>query len=431
MKKQTKTHRSMINLETFTRTGREVRVAIIGLGQRGLPQAKVVLNMPDVKCAIACDVYKDRVKTLLDWCTAEHKYTPDATLDWHEAVNREDIDAVFVFTSWQTHIRIACEAMKAGHYVGMEVGGASSIDECWKLVRTSEETGKPCMLLENCCYNDVEMALLNMIKQGIFGELVHCTGGYHHDLRDEIGLGDKKRHYRMDNFFGRNGELYPTHEIGPISKYLEINRGNRFLTLSSMSSKAVGLNAWLKEHRRGSGFEKHRVNEGDIVVTNIKCANGELVTLTHDCSLPRPYSRGGLVQGTKAIWQEDGKHIYIEGVSPGRKPGDWAEPWDDATKYIPAKYEHPLWKYYREFGKRGGHGGMDYLVLRGFIEAVQKNEQTPIDVYDTATWMAITVLSESSVALGGMPLPFPDFTDGMWVKREPAVKSPYALDRIP
>ncbi len=154
-------------------------------------------------------------------------------------------------SSWTTHILIAVDAMKAGKRAAMEVGGAASVEECWQMVRASEETGLPCMMLENCCYGLEEMTLLNMVKKGLFGELVHCQGGYQHDLRDEIGNGDVNRHYRQQNFLHRNGELYPTHELGPIAKYLDLNRGNRMLSLVSMASKAAGLHAWLAEHRAG------------------------------------------------------------------------------------------------------------------------------------------------------------------------------------
>lgn len=416
-------------MEKMGTPGREVRIAVIGLGGRGYGQMRTLIGMPDVKVAVACDIYQDRVDKACDECEKVQGFRPDGTLDYREAVKRDDIEAVVVMTSWQTHIRIACEAMKAGKYVAMEVGGASSVDECWKLVRTSEETGCPCMLLENCCYDKREMALLKMIKEGLFGELVHCEGGYLHDLRSEIGNGDVIRHYRQDNFHCRNGELYPTHELGPIAKYLKLNRGNRMLYLTSMASKAVGLRAWYKENRPDTSYPEAFINEGDIVTTMIKCANGETITLKHDCSLPRPYSRGGLVQGTKGIWQEDGAHFFLEGISP-EKEGDWTHRWVEEKEYF-EKYQHPLWVEYREFGLRGGHGGMDYLVLRAFIESVQKKIQPPIDVYDTASWMVITCLSEQSAAMGGLPVPIPDFTDGMWMNRKDKVEGMFTLDEIP
>lgn len=408
--------------------GRTIRTGIIGLGGRGFGQMKTILTMPDVDVIAVSDVYEDRMQNAQEEVLKCRGTKPFGTTDYRQLLIREDIEAVVVMTSWTTHITIACEAMEHGKVVAMEVGGASSVDECWKLVRTSERTGKGVMLLENCCYNLEELTLLNMVKKGLFGELIHCRGGYMHDLRDEIGKGDIIRHYRFDNFIHRNGELYPTHELGPIAQYLNLNRGNRMLSLVSMASKAVGQSEWMKENRADSPLANAKFNEGDIVTTMIKCANGETIVLTHDCTLPRPYSRGGYVQGTKGVWQEDNRSLFIEGLSPV-DPDDWTHRWESDKKYM-EEHLHPLWKEYKEFGLRGGHGGMDYLVLRAFFESVQAHKPFPIDVYDTASWMVITCLSEQSIAMGSMPVPVPDFTDGAWIgrtKREPDI---FSLDDV-
>lgn len=198
--------------------GRIVRVGVIGLGSRSHEQVRTILSMPDVEVVAVCDVYADRVQETQDVVEKSRGVRPAGTQDYREVNAREDIEAVFIFTSWQTHVMIAVDAMRHGKIPGMEVGGATSLEECWELVHVSESTGIPVMLLENCCYNKEEMALLNMIKKGVFGEVVHCRGGYQHDLRDEIGNGDINRHYRQDNFRSRNGELYPTHELGPDRK---------------------------------------------------------------------------------------------------------------------------------------------------------------------------------------------------------------------
>ncbi len=412
-------------------SGKTIYLAIIGMGGRGCGHMNTLLQMPDVKVRVVCDKYRDRVAKAQDAAEARQGFRPDGETDYKRAVRRNDIDAVLVVTDWTTHIAICIEAMRAGKPVAMEVGGAASINECWNLVRTSEETGIPCMLLENCCYNSTEMALLRMIREGVFGELVHCQGGYEHDLRDEIGLGDVNRHYRQDNFLHRNGELYPTHELGPIAKYLNINRGNRMLSLVSMSSKAVGLRAWLKENRPNDAITQAPITEGDIVTTMIQCANGETIVLTHDCTLPRPYSRGGRVQGTKGIWMEDSHSIYIENdlTDPADENSAPITPhhWSSDAAWLQA-YKHPLWVEYEQFGLRGGHGGMDYLVLRAFVEAVQDNKPFPIDVYDAASWLCITALSEQSITMGGMPVPVPDFTDGKWIYRKGEASGRYALD---
>lgn len=392
--------------------GDTVRLAILGLGCRGVGQMKVLLDMPDVQIAAVCDAYADRVESAREIVREAKGVVPFGSTDPIECIRRDDVDAVVVITGWETHIPLCIQALRAGKRVAMEVGGATSVDECWQLVHASEETGIPVMLLENCCYGETELTLLKMIHENVFGTVVHCAGAYSHDLRDEIGNGDINRHYRQNHFRHRNGELYPTHELGPICNYLNINRGNRMLTLTSMASKACGMHEWLVKNRPDSPLASVSFNEGDVVTTMIRCANGETILLTHDCTLPRPYSRGGVVRGTKGMWMEDGRSIYLEGITP-HDENDWAHHPESDKKYMD-QYRHPLWKEYREFGVRGNHDGMDYLVLRAFIESVQNQTEPPIDVYDAAAWMSITALSEQSIAMGSAPVAIPDFTGGRW-----------------
>ena len=409
----------------FSENGRTVSLGIIGLGGRGTGWLKSLLDMKDVRVAGVCDVYEDRVENARKLTEAAYGTSPAVAQCYHELLKNDDIEAFLVFTSWETHIHIAIDCLNAKRRVGLEVGGASSIEECWQLVYASERNGVPCMLLENCCYGHDELTVLNMVKMGLFGEVVHCAGGYQHDLRDEVGNGDTRRHYRQNSFMNRNGELYPTHELGPIAKVLNVNRGNRMISLSAMASKAAGLNAWYQVHRRGSGLENAVVTQGDIVTTMIKCAHGESIVLTHDCTLPRPYSRGGRVQGTKGIWMEDKHAYYLEEYmrdTEGNPTHAWTS-FDEAYE----KYAHPLWQGFVDSGKEGGHGGMDYLVMRAFIESVQQQTNPPIDVYDAAAWMAVTCLSEQSIAMGGLPVPVPDFTNGLWMCREDNAVGQYAL----
>ncbi len=411
--------------------GRLLNVGVVGYGNRALEQIRLLKTMQDVRILAVCDKYEDRAQ-------AAGEAVPGAahSTDYRDMLKNPDIEAIFIFTDWLTHIPIAIDAMKAGKQVAMEVGGAPSIDDCWRLVHTAEETGRTCMLLENCCYGEVELAMLNMIRKGVFGDVVQCQGAYAHDLREEIGMGDINRHYRQDNFLHRNGELYPTHELGPIARYLNLGYGNRMVTLCSMATPAKGLHQWFQEHRAGSGLENVQVNQGDIVTTMIKCANGETIILSHDCTLPRPYSRGGVIRGTKGLWMEDNHSICVEGETPKEVDQDqshlWKQEnvaehtWEPEGPWLKA-YRHPLWAAYEEFGTRGGHGGMDYLVLRGFIESVQKGERAPIDVYDSAMLMAITTLSEQSIALGSMPVSVPDFTGGKWILQKKPTDSVYDL----
>lgn len=404
-----------------------VHVAVIGVSGRGMSLLECLCEMKDVKITVVCDLYEDRMNNASDVLFEKCAYRPYCCKDYKEAVQRKDVDCVITPSAWSAHSQIAIASMEAGKPVGMEVGGAYTLHECWELVKVSEEAGVACMMLENCCYGREEMAILNMIRQGVFGDVIHCQGGYQHDLRSEIAMGLENRHYRFNNYQYRNGEIYPTHEIGPIAKYLNINRGNRFLTLTSMSSKARGLHEWIVKHK-GADHEHAKIEftQGDIVTTMIKCAHGETIMLIHDTSLPRVYSRGGRVQGTRAIWMEDKKAIHIEGVSPEERWEALEESWEPFEKYL-GQYEHPLWREFQADGVQGGHGGMDFLVLRAFVESVKNNTPVPIDVYDTATWMAVTCLSEESVALGSMPVTFPDFTSGKWISREEVISSKYSL----
>lgn len=405
------------------KTNAVAKLGVIGLGGRGRGLLECLLGMEDVEITAICDQYEERLELGLEIVQKSGRTLADGYSDYKKLLAREDLQGVIIATTWVTHAEIAIAAMKAGKYAGIEVGGAASLEECWELVRTSEQTGMPCMLLENCCYGREELAVLNMVKQGLLGELIHCQCGYEHDLRDEVALGEQRKHNRYHNYLNRNGELYPIHGLGPISKVLDINRGNRLLTLTSMSSKARGIQH-LATEKFGETDPLAKINfaQGDIVTTMIKCAGGETIHIIHDTTLPRPYSRAGRVQGTKGIWMEDNNSIHIEGRSPEHQ-------WESFDEYR-EQYEHPIWKQYLDEGVRGGHGGMDYLVLRAFAESVMNQTQTPIDVYDTAVWMAITVLSEDSVALGSAPVAIPDFTKGKWISREAGPVSYYSLDAV-
>jgi len=317
--------------------------------------------------------------------------------------------------------------MNAKKYVGCEVNVGMTVEECWELVHTSERTGMPLMMLENVCYRRDVMAVLNMVRQNIFGELVHLQGGYQHDLRGvkfndgktnpgvgaEFGKkGFSEAQWRTQHSINRNGELYPTHGIGPIATMIDINRGNRFTELVSYSSKSRGLHDYIVK----IGGENHpnakiKFKLGDVVTTMIRTANDETILLQHDTNLPRPYSLGFRVQGTNGIWMDVNKSIYIEGQSKK------AHQWEDAKEWLD-KYDHPLWKKYGNDASGAGHGGMDWFVLNAFIEAVKRKTNTPQDVYDAVAWSAITPLSESSILLGGESVEFPDFTQGKWMNRK-------------
>ncbi|HOJ09685.1 MAG TPA: Gfo/Idh/MocA family oxidoreductase [Clostridiales bacterium] len=393
-----------------------VKLGLIGLGPRGRTLMGILVHIEEIQITAICDADFAHFETIFKYFDDADLQRPDTYTDYNELLARKDIEGVVIATNWITHIPLSIAAMKAGKYVGLEVGGAASIEECWQLVRVSEETGIPCMMLENCCYGKYELMTLNMVKKGLFGEIVHCECGYGHDIRTMAGRPNN----RLYNNMHRNGDLYPTHGVEPIAKMLNINRGNRFISLTSMASKAVGLRDWIKKHKEPD-YELANFDfvKGDVVQTMMKCAHGETVLVTHNVTLPRPYSRFNVVHGTNGIYMEDNKGIFIDGKTEGEK-------WESIDDYY-EEYGHPLWKEFEESGVKGGHGGMDYLLLKAFAESIRNKTQTPIDVYDTATWMAITVLSEESINRGSSSVAFPDFTNGRWIDRETAVKSKYSL----
>lgn len=407
---------------------KKIRVGQIGLGGRGLGLLQnVILLQEDVEVVAVCDLYEDRMQVAAEAIKVKRGYSPVMTDNYHNIVAMENVDAVIVTAAWECHIEPAIAAMRAGKYVGVEVGGAYSIEECWRLVHTYEETGVPCMLLENCCYGREELLVLNMVKKGMFGEIVHWQGGYRHDLREEITNGRENRHYRLKNYMNRNCENYPTHELGPIAKILGINRGNRMVSLNSVASKAAGIHEYILK-KKGADYDLANTAfvQGDVVTTIIKCAHGQTIVLTLDTTLPRAYSRGFHIQGTKGMYMEDNKSIFLDDVH-NQYDFEWNKQWNNVEEYY-QENEHPIWKKYQEDGLVGGHGGMDGLVLEAFFDAVRNRKRVPIDVYDMAAWMSITALSEESVAKGGAPVIIPDFTNGRWTNRDADQGGYYSLD---
>ncbi len=415
----------------------KVRLGFIGVGLRGQNHLDLALKRNDVEVVALCDVQQRMVDMSLDLITKSGKPKPLVILDgpygYKKLLENKDIDAIIIATPWEWHTIMCLDAMNAKKYVGCEVITGMTVEECWELVHTSEKTGMPLMMLENVCYRRDVMAVLNMVRQNIFGELVHLQAGYQHDLR-EVKFNDGKNPYGGGVEFGekgfseaqwrtqhsvmRNGDLYPTHGIGPIAMMLNINRGNRFTQLVSYSSKAKGLH----EHIVKLGGEHHpnaKINFklGDVVTTMIRTSNDETILLQHDTNLPRPYSIGFRVQGTNGIWMDVNKSIYIEGKSKQ------AHRWEDAQSWLD-QYDHPLWKKFGNDAAGAGHGGMDWFVLNAFIESVKNKTNTPQDVYDAVTWSAITPLSESSIQKGGDSVEFPDFTQGQWMYR----KNNFAID---
>jgi len=413
----------------------KVRLGFIGTGERGRSHIGEALLRSDVEIVAVCDIQERSLQKCREQITKSGKKLPQeytGGLDaYKKLLDRKDIDAVIIATPWQFHHPQAIDAMKAGKYVGCEVIAGISVDDHWDIVHTSEKTGIPYMTLENVCYRRDVMAVLNMTRQGLLGELLHVEGGYQHNLRGVL-FNDGKHTYGHGVEFGpnalseaqwrtqfnidRNGDIYPTHGAGPCMHYLDINSGNRFTNLVSFSSKARGLAAYVEELAPGNKNAKINYKNGDVITTMINCANGETVMLSHDTHLPRPYSLGFRVQGTKGIWMDVANSIYVEHQSKD-------DEWDNVDEWF-KKYDHPLWKKYEKLAEGAGHGGMDWFVFNAFIESVLQQKQTPIDVYDSVTMSVITPLSEKSLADGNTPQAFPDFTKGKWQTR----KNTFALD---
>lgn len=351
--------------------------------------------------------------------------------EYRKLLELKNIDAVIIATPWEWHTPMILDSLQKGiKYIGTEVVLGITLDYHWKVVHEAEKQKAQVMMLENACYFRDVLAILNMVRMEVFGEIIHLQAGYQHDLRgakfnngfdpDDIGVefgekGFSEARWRTNHSVHRNGDLYPTHGVGPVATMININNGNRFLSLSSFASKTRGLHEYIiKKGGTDHPNAKVEFKLGDIVTTQINCANGETILLQHDTSLPRPYSLGFRVQGTEGLWMQLNHSIYIEGKS--KKPHEW----DDENVWL-EKYDHPLWKRWgtEDKEKAAGHGGIDFFVLNGFIEAIKRGEPTPLDVYDAATWSAITHLSEQSIELGNETVEFPDFTNGQWMYSRP------------
>lgn len=406
---------------------KKVNLAIIGLGGRGMALLKgELLKNKDIEVVCVCDSYEDRANDGYNAVKKAKGTQPFKTTNYKDIIGRDGVDVVFISTAWEHHIDIAVEAMEAKQFVAMEVGGAYCIEDCWKIVDAYERTKTPLMLLENCCYGKYELMALRMVREGLFGDIVHCEGGYMHDLRREISNGKENRHYRLKNYLERNCENYPTHELGPIAKILDINRGNRLVSLASFDSKSMGLHDYiLRKKAKDTELVNAKFKQGDVITTIIKTSQGQTITLSLDTTLPRTYSRHFTIRGTKGAYFEDNNSVFIDGrhnmyeFSPSLL-------WNNAKRYA-RKYAHSIWKNKGKLGK--GHGGMDTLVIRAMVEAFQNGYYPPIDVYDTATWMAVTALSDQSIKNNGAVVDFPDFTRGKWENRQDKCLGKYGLDK--
>ncbi len=400
-----------------------VRIGIVGVGGRGTFIADELLDMPGVEVRAVGDLVEDRARQVQNIAAAKGKPKPDmycrGERDFERMCERPDLDLVLTATPWEWHTPVCVAAMKAGKHAATEVPASWTLEQCWELVETSEKTSRHCVMLENVCYFRNTMMVLNMVRQGLLGELVHCECGYLHDLRGyaEDTTPGAKPSWRRQEALAHNGNLYPTHPIGPAAQWMNINRGDRFDYLVSVSSKSVGVPAYFKEKLGPDHpLARQQLKQGDVNTTIIRTVNGCTITLYYDTHLPRPYDPIFRIQGTKGIYSDTLNKIYIDGRSPVEHA------WEEIGPYA-KQYDHPLWRQLEATdaskltGK--GHGGGDYLVLARLIEALRTGGPTDMDVYDAATWSVITPLSEQSVADRSRPVDFPDFTRGRWKTNAP------------
>jgi len=389
-----------------------VRVGFVGVGGRGFGQLREVLAVQGVQVTAISDLSEEARARAEQAVIDKGQPAPAVEEDWRRVCDRDDVDIVYVCTSWESHVPIAVQAMECDKHAAIEVPAAVTLAECWQMVDTSERTRKHCVILENCCYCHAEMLVLNMVREGLFGTLTHGEAAYIHDLRDYL-LSDKGEGlWRRFPHIDRNGNHYPTHGLGPVAWYMNINRGDRFDFLVSMSCNSRGLQAYAAESFPvDDPRRKEKYVLGDVNSSLIRTVNGRSILLQHDTNLPRPYSRLNTIQGTKGIFRGFPDQIHIDGRTKGH---DW-EPLDEYRK----EFEHPLWKAMQEKAVGAGHGGMDFIEDYRLIHALRTGTAPDMDVYDAAAWSAISELTERSVANRSRSMDVPDFTRGQWKTNPP------------
>ncbi|MEZ9820406.1 Gfo/Idh/MocA family oxidoreductase [Shewanella sp. 10N.286.45.A1] len=398
-----------------------VRVGFIGVGQRGSGHVKHFCHLEGVEIVAICDTDTAVLDSSIAFVAEQGLKTParysSSEKSYLELLSRKDIDIVIISTPWEWHAPMAIDTMESGKHAFVEVPLALTVEECWQIVNTAEKTQKNCMMMENVNYGRDELMVLNMVRQGVFGELLHGEAAYIHELRWQMKeLNQKTGSWRTYWHTKRNGNLYPTHGLGPVSQYMNINRGDRFDYLTSMSSPALGR-ALYAQREFPKDHERNQLNyiNGDINTSLIKTVNGRTIMVQHDTTTPRPYSRHNLIQGTNGVFAGFPNRIAIEKGGNG----DFHK-WDmDMSKWYD-KYDHPLWQRMgQEAERNGGHGGMDFLMLWRMVYCLRNGEALDQDVYDGAAWSVVNILSEESVNNRSNSVNFPDFTRGAWKTGKP------------
>jgi predicted dehydrogenase len=393
----------------FTRT-ETVRIGFIGCGGRGMGLLRDLLAIEGTRIVAVCDPIAEKAEKARARTEAAGQDSPAVYTGteecWEDLCRRDDLDLIYIATPWDTHVPIAVCAMENGKHAAVEVPAATTIEDCWKLVETSERTRRHCVMLENCCYGYEELLVLNMVRAGLFGELTHAEAAYIHDLRGILLADNGEGLWRREPHTTKNGNLYPTHGLGPVARYLGIHEGDRFTHLVSMSSREASLTEYRdRTAAEDSPKRRERYVCGDMNTTLLRTEKGRTVLLQHDVVTPRPYDRLNMIAGTRGTFRDYPARIFLDGQEGGH---DWANL--DSFK---AEYEHPLWTQVGELARKlGGHGGMDFLMNYRLIQCFREGTAPDIDVYDTAAWSAPGPLSEFSVAQGSIPMHFPDFLGG-------------------
>jgi hypothetical protein len=408
----------------------KVRLGLVGCGGRGTSLLHDLLGIDGVEVKAVCDIVQEKVaKAQASVVKAGQKQPEGYSKGDHDFENlckRGDLDLVYVATPWSWHVPMAVAAMENGVHAAVEVPTAVTLEECWRIVDVSERTRRHCMILENCCYGWNELLVLNLVRAGMLGELTHAECAYIHDLRKvELFKTDGEGLWRRFEHVSRNGNLYPTHGLGPVARYLDIHRGDRFTRLVSMSSPSLGLQAY---RDRTLAPDDPRRKEtyacGDVNTSLIQTAKGRTVLLQHDVVSPRPYSRINTVSGTLGTFADYPARIFFDESSPLAPPRkkdedeDWVRVEQGPEKRkaggVEDRYEHDLWKKLAKVAESSGHGGMDYVMSWRLIQCMREGLPPDMDVYDAAAWSAPAALSELSVSRGSAPVEFPDFTRGRW-----------------
>ncbi|MGI6337823.1 MAG: Gfo/Idh/MocA family protein [Bacteroidales bacterium] len=397
------------------RAGRTVRVGFIGTGNRGTSHVNNLLTIEGTEIVAVCDIADSRAGNAAEICSKKGRPTPAVysgdKMVYKKMLDKEKLDAVIISTYWDSHASIAIDAMNHGIYPGIEVPAAITIDDTWKLVDTSEKTGIPCMMLENWSFRQDNLALLNMKRLGMLGEIVHCHCAHSHDCIDHWFFDSKtgEQKWPAEYLLKYNRDQYPTHSVGPVISWMDINRGDVFTEITSTATASKSINAYFKR-RFGNDHPNANLKykQGDIVTSVLKTKMGKTLVINYDMQLPRPYSNRWMLQGTEGVYYEEKNSIYLVDKSP--KYHEW-EPW----KPYEEKYNHRWWQ---KDPSSQSHGGTDFVMLSRFIEAVAAKGPTPIDVYDSAVMTAIVELSGISIERNAA-VEFPDFTRGKWQTNAP------------